>query len=156
MGMGPSPLTGTRPQADSEGVTCDTAPVFEELCPEDCLELLKNEPVGHVALSTRALPVVLPVSFAVLDGDIVWKVGKGTQPSDSSVVAFEADHCEPDRTQRWSVMVQGLAHVMTDAEVTRAKQLCLESWTVEGTADSYICLVPEIVTGTRIRNTALN
>lgn len=150
------PLTGTGLQVDSDGVKCDTVPELEELCPEDCLELLKEEPVGHVALSTRALPVVLPVSFAVLDGDIVWRAGKDTQPGDASVVAFEADHYEPDRRQRWSVMVQGLTHVMTEPELARAKQLCLESWTIEGSADNYVCLVPEIVTGTRIRSATLN
>lgn len=135
---------------------CDVAPRFEELGPEDCLELLKDEPVGHVALSTRALPVVLAVNFAVLDGDIVWRAAKQAQPGDSSVVAFEADHYEPDQTQRWSVMVQGLAHVMTDAELARAQQLRLDSWTIEGVADEYICLVPEIVTGRRIKSAPLN
>jgi len=140
-------------------VKCCEAPVFEELCPEDCLELLRDEPVGHVALSTRALPVVLPVNFAVLDGDIVWRAGRSTNLCDASanhVVAFEADHYDPDRAQRWSVMVQGLAHVMTDAELERARQLSLESWTLEGTADDYICLVPNIVTGTRVRKALLN
>ncbi|MGD0944923.1 MAG: pyridoxamine 5'-phosphate oxidase family protein [Acidimicrobiales bacterium] len=146
--------------ADSRYVECDERAVFEELDPEDCLELLREEPVGRVALTAHALPVVLPVNFAVLDGDIVWRSAQGTKLNEASadlVVAFEADHYEPDRRQGWSVMVQGLAHVMTDVdELNRARDLPLESWTLEGAADRYVCLVPNIVRGMRIRNVSMN
>ena len=49
---------------------CDRQTDFEELDRQDCLELLREECVGRVALTARALPIVLPVNFAVLDGDI--------------------------------------------------------------------------------------
>ncbi|MGA3214374.1 MAG: pyridoxamine 5'-phosphate oxidase family protein [Acidimicrobiales bacterium] len=139
---------------------CDQRPVFEELDREDCLELLREELVGHVALTARALPVVLPVNFAVLDGDIFWRSAQGTKLNDTSadlVVAFEADHYEPDHAQGWTVMVQGLAHVLTDVEeLDRARALPLESWTLEGAADRYVRLIPNIVTGTRVRNVSMN
>lgn len=122
--------------------------------------MLREEPVGHVALTARALPVVLPVSFAMIDGDIVWRSAQGTKLNDTSsdfVVAFEADHYEADHAQGWSVMVQGLAHVVTDSEeLDRARELPLESWTAEGVADRYVCLVPDVVTGRRIRKTLTN
>lgn len=133
---------------------CDQRPAFEELGPEDCLELLREEPVGRVALTARALPVVLPVNFALLDGDVVWRSAQGTKLNDAStgfVVAFEADHFEPDHKQGWSVMIQGLAHVITDVEeLDRAKELPLEPWALDGVADRYVCLVPNIVTGMRV------
>jgi nitroimidazol reductase NimA-like FMN-containing flavoprotein (pyridoxamine 5'-phosphate oxidase superfamily) len=139
-------------------VECAQRQVFEELDREDCLELLRAELVGHVALTSRALPVVLPVNFAVLDGDIVWRSAQGTKLNETSadlVVAFEADHYEPDHTQGWTVMVQGLAHVVTNVEeLDRAKELALESWTLEGAADRYVCLVPNVVTGRRMRGPA--
>ena len=54
-------------------------------------------------------------------------------------------------------MVQGLAHVVTDAEeLDRAKQLPLESWTLAGASDTYVRLVPNIVTGMRVRVPSLN
>lgn len=92
---------------------------FEELDREDCLALLRDEPVGRVALTARALPVVLPVNFALMEGDIVWRSAQGTKLNDASagfVVAFEADHYDPERKLGWSVMIQGLAHVIEDAE----------------------------------------
>jgi nitroimidazol reductase NimA-like FMN-containing flavoprotein (pyridoxamine 5'-phosphate oxidase superfamily) len=122
--------------------------------------MLRDEPVGHVALTARALPVVVPVNFALLDGDIVWRSAQGTKLNDASagfVVAFEADHYEPDHTQGWSVMIQGLAHVIVDsAQLDRARKLPLESWALEAAADRYVCLVPNIVTGMRMRNVSLN
>lgn len=133
----------------------DRAPVFEELDPEDCLELLRGENVGRVALTARALPIVLPVNFAVLEGDIVWRCAQGTKLNDASagfVVAFEVDHFESDH-QGWSVMIQGLAHVSTEEEeLARVSQLPLESWSLDGMADRYVRLVPNVMTGTRIRH----
>jgi nitroimidazol reductase NimA-like FMN-containing flavoprotein (pyridoxamine 5'-phosphate oxidase superfamily) len=121
---------------------------------------LRDEPVGHVALTARALPIVLPVNLAVLDGDIVWRSAEGTRLNDASsdfVVAFEADHFESDHMQGWSVMVQGLAHVVTDIdELDRARELTLESWTLEGSADRYVRLVPNLVKGTRIHKAPMN
>ena len=133
-------------------------PVVEELGREDCLELLRDEALGHVALTARALPVVLPVNFAVLNGDIVWRSAQGTKLNDACsdfVVAFEADHYEPDHKQGWTVMVQGLAHVMPALdELEQARELSLKSWTLEGAADRYVCLVPDLMTGTRLRKAA--
>ena len=147
-------------EADSLGVESTRRPVFEELEPEDCLELLADEPLGHVALTARALPVVVPVNFAMIDGDIVWRSPEGTKQSEGSggfVVAFEADHYDLQHTLGWSVMVQGLAHVMTDPdELDRAKELPLKSWMLEGAADTYVRLVPNIVTGIRIRVPSLS
>jgi nitroimidazol reductase NimA-like FMN-containing flavoprotein (pyridoxamine 5'-phosphate oxidase superfamily) len=136
-------------------VDCDRQTDFEELDRQDCLELLREECVGRVALTARALPIVLPVNFAVLDGDIVWRSAQGTKLNDAStgfVVAFEVDHYEPDHKRGWSVMIQGLAHVITDSDqLDRAKQLPLEPWALEGVADRFVCLVPNIATGRRIR-----
>lgn len=135
----------------------DRQPVFEDLGREDCLELLQDETVGRVALTARALPIVLPVNFALLDGDIVWRSAEGTKLNDASagfVVAFEVDHYELDRQQGWSVMIQGLAHVITgNGELERAKALPLEPWALDGVADRYVCLVPNIVSGMRMRGT---
>ncbi len=129
---------------------------FEELDREDCLALLRDEPVGRVALTARALPVVLPVNFALMEGDIVWRSAQGTKLNDASagfVVAFEADHYDTERKLGWSVMIQGLAHVIEDAEeLALARELPLESWALEGAADRYVRLVPNVVTGTRIRH----
>ena len=136
---------------------CDQGLVFEDLAREACLELVRGEQVGRVALTARALPIVLPVNFALLDGQIVWRSAQGTKLNDASagfVVAFEVDHFELGQKQGWSVMIQGLAHVVTDdEELDRALELPLEPWALDGMADRYVCLVPNIVTGMRVRHT---
>ena len=133
---------------------CDRGPVFEELSTEDCLALVTKESVGRVALTARALPIVLPVNFALAEGNIFWRCAQGTKLNDASagfVVAFEVDHYELDRRLGWNVMVQGLAHVVTEEdELARATKLPLEPWSLDGMADRYVCLVPNIMTGTRI------
>lgn len=129
---------------------------MEDLSREECLELLSAEPVGRVALTARALPIVLPVNFAVLDGNIVWRSAQGTKLNAAAagfVVAFEADHYDADHQEGWSVMVQGMAHVITDGgDLERARGLSLESWALDGVADRYVRLVPNIITGMRIRH----
>jgi len=139
-------------------VESDGRPFFEDLDRDDCLELLTQASVGRVALTARALPVVLPVNFALLNGNIVWRSAQGTKLNAASagfVVAFEVDHYEPDRKEGWSVMIQGLAHVISDpTELARAKQLRLESWALDGVADRYVCLVPNLVSGMGIRQPA--
>ena len=136
----------------------DAGPIFEELDADVCLRLLSSEPVGRVALTARALPVVLPVNFGLLEGDIVWRSAQGTKLNAAAagfVVAFEADRLQPDRKEGWSVMVQGMAHVITDpVELAKAKDLGIESWALNGVADRYVRLVPNIVTGMRIRHPA--
>jgi len=98
----------------------------------------------------------MPVNYALLDGDIVWRSAQGTKLNAAAagfVVAFEVDHFESAREEGWSVMVQGIAHVITEAtELDRAKDLPLESWALDGYADRYVRLVPNIVTGMRIRH----
>ncbi len=134
----------------------DRGPIFEELDADACLSLISGEPVGRVALTARALPVVLPVNFGLLEGDIVWRSAQGTKLNAAAagfVVAFEVDRLQPDRREGWSVMIQGLAHVITDsAELDEAKRLGIESWALDGVADRYVRLVPNIVTGMRIRH----
>lgn len=78
------------------------------------MALLRTNGMGRVALSMNALPVVLPVCYAVLDGDVIIRTGTGTKLSaavNHAVVTFEADRLEGD--DRWSVCVTGVASPVT-------------------------------------------
>ena len=136
-------------------VESERRPIFEELSSGDCLELLASVPVGRVALTARALPVVLPVNFALWDGDVIWRSAQGARLHAAAVgyvVAFEADAYDPETRDGWSVMIQGVAQVVTDpAELAQARNLPLEAWALDGDADRYVRLTPNIVSGTRIR-----
>jgi uncharacterized protein len=79
----------------------------------ECLRLLRDVGVGRVALSHRALPMILPVHFR-LDADerITITAVPGTtlhRGTDGTVVAFEAEGPAGAADPRWSVVVRGVA-----------------------------------------------
>jgi nitroimidazol reductase NimA-like FMN-containing flavoprotein (pyridoxamine 5'-phosphate oxidase superfamily) len=122
--------------------------------PEDeCTLLLAAGSVGRVGLSQGALPVVLPVNYAVLDGDIVIRTGAGTKLDaalTNAVVAFEIDAVDPVYHEGWSVMVQGRAHEVVDPEeLKRARALPLEPWAA-GARDRFVRIASERMSGRRI------
>jgi nitroimidazol reductase NimA-like FMN-containing flavoprotein (pyridoxamine 5'-phosphate oxidase superfamily) len=73
--------------------------------------------VGHIGLSVRALPVIIPVSFTV-DGDAVVVRGEALDHISffhaGDVVAFQADGRDPEGG--WSVLVRGRAEVVSSGD----------------------------------------
>jgi nitroimidazol reductase NimA-like FMN-containing flavoprotein (pyridoxamine 5'-phosphate oxidase superfamily) len=126
---------------------------LEILSREECLHLLAHAHVGRIALSVRALPVVLPVNFAVLDDDIVMRSGPGTKLDaalDNAVVAFEVDSFQPLDHTGWSVMVQGIASEITDdLRLARAMALPLRPWAGER-MNRYIRIATHEISGRRL------
>jgi nitroimidazol reductase NimA-like FMN-containing flavoprotein (pyridoxamine 5'-phosphate oxidase superfamily) len=71
---------------------------LEILTEDESRELLATAVVGRVAISVGALPVVLPVNFGVLDGDVVFATGEGLKlrsAMDDTMVGFEVDDIDP-------------------------------------------------------------
>ena len=105
-------------------------PTLCELTADECLTLLTSVPVGRVGLSIDALPVVLPVNFAVIDGNIVFRTVAGTKfdaATTGAVLAFEADRYAPSDPSGWSVLVQGVAVPVTDPnEIARLAALTVD------------------------------
>jgi uncharacterized protein len=79
----------------------------------ECLHLLRTVMVGRVAISHRALPMILPVHFQVADDDSIRiQTAPGTtlhRATDGAVVAFEAEGPPGAVDPSWSVIVHGLA-----------------------------------------------
>lgn len=83
----------------------------------ECLHLLSSVDVGRVGVSMDALPVILPVHFAVTDESVVFRSTLGTRLDAATlgaVVAFQADGYDPSGTSGWSVMLQGVAAAAPD------------------------------------------
>jgi nitroimidazol reductase NimA-like FMN-containing flavoprotein (pyridoxamine 5'-phosphate oxidase superfamily) len=103
-----------------------------ELDRVECLELLERAGIGRVVLSVGCIPVALPVNMAILDGDVVFSTTTGSKLDAAlggEVVSVEAD--DVDRLYRtgWSVLVTGVAQVLTDpTEIERATRLPLQAW----------------------------
>jgi uncharacterized protein len=125
---------------------------LEVLSRQDCLQLLEQTHVGRIAVSIGALPVVLPVNFALFDGDILIRTGRGTKldaATINAVVAFEIDGIDPYYHTGWSVLVQGIAEEITDkTELTRAKAVPLTPWA--GVDGHYLRVSAQIMSGRRL------
>jgi nitroimidazol reductase NimA-like FMN-containing flavoprotein (pyridoxamine 5'-phosphate oxidase superfamily) len=118
----------------------------------ECLALLRADRVGRVVFSERALPAVLPVTYAVLGEDIVLATTSGSRLAQAAlggVLAFEVDHLDPDTRTGWSVVVTGLAvQVIEPVEQSRVRSV-LDSW-APGRLDLLLRLPSTVVTGRRI------
>ncbi len=116
------------------------------------MTLLESVTIGRVGVSIAALPVILPVNFAVVDGDIIIRTPAATKLGEAAinvVVAFEADGFDPVWHRGWSVLVQGVAEQVTDpAALERLRCLHLSPWgDVEG---HFVRIGTQILSGHRL------
>jgi uncharacterized protein len=151
-GKGPSALPSVDAEADHGPMRMEVQEL-QALSPQECERLLARTTVGRVGISMRALPVVLPVNYAMLDGDVVIRTGEGTKLDAAlagAVVAFEVDHVDPIYHEGWSVLLQGRAAEIADPhDIERARALPLRPW-APGTRDRYIRIPAEVISGRRI------
>lgn len=149
--QGHSALVGPPPVAD-DGLVPSDRNGLEILSRSECMGLLASAAIGRLALSLRALPVILPVNFAVVDGDIVIRTNAGTKlaaAATNAVVAFEVDGIDARYHNGWSVLVQGIAAEITQpAELVRLQQLALAPWT--GADGHFVKISTRLLSGRRL------
>jgi len=82
----------------------------DALSEQECWELLATASVGRLALSVRALPVIMPVQY-YLDGRrlavCLGHHGLPEQALNAAIIAFAADSIDPATRSGWLVQVQG-------------------------------------------------
>jgi len=126
---------------------------LEVLPRAECLRLLAQSRVGRVVVTDRALPAAFPVNFALLDEDVVFLTTAGSKleaAEGEEVMAFEADDIDPVLHSGWSVLVQGLASVISDPEdLEQARALRLEPWAPGGNFQ-FVRIRAELVSGRRL------
>lgn len=131
-----------------------TASRFEVLHEDECLRLLRREPVGRIALTSAALPVVLPVNFVVADGAIVFASDPGLKLQAAragQIACLEVDGFDVLDHSGWSVLATGRLAEITDAgRLAAAHELPLSPWALT-TPDHYVELSIELLSGRRIR-----
>jgi len=129
--------------------------VVEVLSDAECRSFLGRSTVGRVGVTIDALPVILPVNFALVEGAVVFRTTPGTKLSaalQGAVVAFEADDYDPNGDRGWSVVVQGTAAEVTDADrIARLRALPLRIISARGEGDHFVEIPITNVTGRRIR-----
>ena len=103
-----------------------------ELSRQECLDLLAHVGIGRVVLNLSDIPVAFPVNVALLDEDVVFATDKGSKLDAAlhrNVVSLEADGVDRLYHTGWSVLVTGVAELLTDPhEVERVNRLPLQAW----------------------------
>ena len=117
---------------------------------DECLALLATVQIGRIAVSARALPVIIPVRFAMDDDRIVIATHHGTTLDNATrdtVVAFEADGATGESPFGWSVHVNGIASHITDpTRLRRIAALQLPSWST-GQPTRFVAISTDHVEG---------
>jgi nitroimidazol reductase NimA-like FMN-containing flavoprotein (pyridoxamine 5'-phosphate oxidase superfamily) len=127
---------------------------FEVLDDAECLLLLAREPVGRIALTSAALPVVLPVNFVTMEHTIVFASDPGLKLDAAragQVACLEVDGYTVLDHSGWSVLATGRLAEITDADrVDAARHLPLSPWALSDPSH-YVELSIELLSGRRIR-----
>lgn len=126
---------------------------IEVLDRDECLQLLRSQFVGRLAVVEDGTPMILPVNYAMDADTIVFRTAEGTK-FDAAVrggpVAFEIDHTDPVYQIGWSVVVTGHARLITDeAGLERARALPLRPWS-DHAKSNWVGIHAEGATGRRI------
>jgi nitroimidazol reductase NimA-like FMN-containing flavoprotein (pyridoxamine 5'-phosphate oxidase superfamily) len=125
---------------------------LEILDSAECLRLLQGQPVGRIALTSEALPIVLPVNFMVHDDAILFRSGRGTKleaATRNAVVAFEVDSYDPFGHTGWSVMVTGVARQLPEPARATLPHLPAH-WAPITEDDRLVSISIDLISGRRI------
>lgn len=135
-------------------------PILEELTEAESLQLIEQAEIGRIGYSGRYGPVVVPVTYKIVDGSVVFRTAVGgalgedlrTGIADAEYkVAFEIDTLDPASRTGWSVMIQGAAHHVDDETERAEVELAgIESW-AGGEREHFVRIMPTAITGRRIR-----
>ena len=129
--------------------------LFVEITRPDCEDLLATHNFGRVAWNAADGPQVLPVTYQVYNGEIVFRTspfGALSELSERQPVAFEIDAVDSEAERGWSVVVRGQSR-----RVTEPHHL-VKLWTMDGivpwaagTRNAFIAITPRTVSGRRVR-----
>jgi nitroimidazol reductase NimA-like FMN-containing flavoprotein (pyridoxamine 5'-phosphate oxidase superfamily) len=118
-----------------------------ELDLDACFELLRSLEVGRVAVCEPGhAPHVVPVTYVIDRGTIVFRTGPGTKLDAlrRGPASFQVDVIDQFHRTGWSVLVQGVA-----GEVEADDGIDLRPWSMAELAH-WVRLVPVAVTGRRL------
>jgi nitroimidazol reductase NimA-like FMN-containing flavoprotein (pyridoxamine 5'-phosphate oxidase superfamily) len=144
----PGPVApGPRPSTRSQG----TALRPRELTTEECRERLAAGTTGRIGWSSGGVQQILPVSYAVHAGRVVFRTspyGVLHHLSHPTNVAFEIDQVDAVAGTGWSVVVQGRAEgvVLPQELVALWARPDIEPW-APGTRNLFIAITTHTISG---------
>ncbi|GAA5149864.1 pyridoxamine 5'-phosphate oxidase family protein [Pseudonocardia eucalypti] len=115
----------------------------------ESLRLLGGVGLGRVVFTEKAMPAIRPVNHLLDDGGVIIRthLGAAVLSRLGEVVAYQADHIDPDTHTGWSVVVTGVARPVTDPELISRYEHLLQPWISGHQMDQVIRIEPQIVTG---------
>lgn len=119
-----------------------------ELSEAECLALATTQPVGRIAWTGPTGPSVVPVNFALGDGEVRVRTAAYSSLAlqcDDSPVAFEVDAYDAATRTGWSVVMRGRARL----SVLRLGEPNPDAWPVGAKPAQLVIEVAEI-TGRRL------
>ncbi len=135
----------------------DPRPALEVLSPAECRDYLGSQGIGRFVFMNARGPVAVPVNYKVLGDDIVFRTSAWTTLAARAAqrrVSVEVDHIDEALGEGWSVLISGRAHRVTEAaELEQVEALGVRPWAA-GKRETYIRVVPTIITGRRLRATS--
>lgn len=137
--------------------------VLAELDEAECLRLIEPGGVGRIAYTGRFGPVVFPVNYRLVEGEVVFRTVRGG-PLDEDLrtgiqgaeyqVAFEVDEFDAGFKEGWSVLIQGhLHHVDAPEERAEVLKAGVEAW-AGGEREAFLRVRTTRMTGRRIHHGA--
>jgi len=125
-----------------------------ELTAAESWRLLAGASLGRVVFTQHAMPAIRPVNHIVDRETVIIRshlgaaiVGRATP--DGAVVCYEADDIDPVRHTGWSVIVTGMARLVSDPVAVRRYREALQPW-ADGQMDYVIAITPQVITGLRL------
>jgi len=116
---------------------------FAQLDERECLGLLRAEHLGHLGLTSGALPVVVPVEYQLLDHSIIFATEAGSNLNGArkgAVACLEIDGTEPTTGAGWTVLATGRLRELRDPTADLAEHVPRpRPWGLT-TADHYVAL----------------
>jgi nitroimidazol reductase NimA-like FMN-containing flavoprotein (pyridoxamine 5'-phosphate oxidase superfamily) len=124
--------------------------------PDECRTLLTHAAssgVGRLAVSDLPSPHVIPVNFSVVGNTILVRLGPGWTAFhlDGAECTFEVDQTPAPGRKGWSVVVEGIAHVLPYEKMARLG-MHLPSPRVPRPGIRVFEIVPTKVTGRSLDN----
>lgn len=125
-----------------------------EIGQAECEQLLAETPIGRLGFNFAGRPMVLPVTYRFVAGQILFRTALGRKlhaVAANHPVAFEVDGWNESSQTGWSVLVVGNAGEIEEWEAFEdAELLGLHPWAGEHAKDRWVRIIPERITGRRI------
>ncbi len=130
----------------------EVVPTLVELGRDECLELLGTATIGRVVLSVHCIPVAVPVNLSVIDGNALFTTDVGSKLRAAvlgQVVSVEADDVDRTYHTGWSVLLTGVAQIVSDPETIRQTRRAHQAWAPG--AHPFLVKVPStVISGRRL------